>query len=389
MKICVFANDFSYQTGVERVASVIINALVAQGHEIDILSLSRGQKAAYELDDSVRLYQLFEDKVSRSGVLPLSARRSLRFASALLKIRRFFEKNKYDMIIDTEYMLGFMAATALKGKRICKVHWEHVNFNIDPPDSRKRKIRQKLAGMVDGIVALTDRDQQYWRQGADIKGRITTINNPIPFDIPDVQYNHGSRVVLNVGRFDSQKGYDLLLKAWAKLPTAVMKEGWTLRIVGNGKTRPAMKTLCKTLNIEDSVEMLPATSDVVSHYKSAAFFCMSSRFEGFPMVLLEAQAHGLPCVSFDCDTGPAEMIEHGQNGLLAEDRDVDALARALQQAMASREARIAMSARARQSVTRFKLAPIAEQWGQFLDELERSSNHKEKLSGETERPSIQ
>ncbi|MFC0336464.1 glycosyltransferase family 4 protein [Kushneria avicenniae] len=369
MKICVFANDFSYQTGAERVISSIVNALASRGHDIDILSLSRGLEPAYELDPGVQLYQLFKDRISRNGLIPLSIKRSWRFASSIVKIRYFFERHDYDLIIDTEHVLGLMAAIALKGKSIYKMHWEHINFNVDPAGSKKRKIRQKLAEMVDSIVVLTERDRQYWLQGSRVKGHVTTIYNPLPFNVPDVNYNADSKVVLNVGRFDSQKGYDLLLEAWSRLPKDLIQEGWTLKIVGNGDTKPAMEQLSRTLGVEDSVEMPPATKDVASYYRNASIFCFSSRFEGFGMVLIEAQAHGLPCISFDCDTGPDEIIEHGQNGFLVENSNVDALAQALEELMRSKSTREAMSESGLRSVTRFEQAPIVEQWEQLLGDI--------------------
>lgn len=378
MKICVFTNDFSSQTGVERVTSTIINSLVACGHHVDILSLSRGMDPAYELASSVGLYQLFEDKVSRNGLLSISARRAMRFAGSIAKIRYFFERNDYDVVIDTDFMLGFMAAIALKGKKIKKVHWEHINFQIDPSGSRKRKIRKKLAEMVDGIVVLTERDHQYWCQGAKIKGQIATINNPLPFAPPKVEYNSGTKVVLSIGRFDSQKGYDLLLEAWSKLPRDIIEEGWSLKIVGDGHTKPEMEKLSRTLEVADSVQMPPATKDVDSMYRSASIFCLSSRFEGFGMVLIEAQAYKIPCISFDCDTGPAEIIDHEKNGLLVENRDTDALAKALQELMRSNEKRLSMSANTSQSITRFKPAPITQKWEKFLEDLVSDQPEKQR-----------
>lgn len=369
MKICVFANDFSFRSGVERVASVIINVLVEQGHDVSVLSLSRGLEAPYPLDESVGLYRLFEDKLPRGGMVPLAVKRGMRFGQTILKLRRFFSHHRFDMVIDTEYMLGLMAAYALKGKNVYLVHWEHINFNIDPPGSRKRKFRERLAGMADGIVALTERDKGYWQQGARVKGHIVAINNPVPFDIPDNTYDPDSRVVLNVGRFHSQKGYDLLLKAWAQLGERVDRQGWTLRIVGEGETRAQIEALRTELRLEKSVELLPATPNVDQHYRSAAMFCMSSRYEGLAMVLIEAQAYGLPCVSFDCDTGPAEIIDQDRNGYLVEAGDTRALAEAMERVMDSRERRLAMSASARHSVERFDPAHVAEKWARYLAEL--------------------
>src|SRR5690606_10968225 len=129
------------------------------------------------------------------------------------------------------------------------------------------------------------------------------------------------------GRFRGQKGFDMVIPAWAK---AVEKHpDWHLRIFGSGERRAQLRNLIEKHHMYNHSVLLGVTDQLDEELAKASMYVLSSRFEGLPMVMLEAMSHGLPVVSFDCPTGPADVLTDGKEGLLVPPEDVDGLARAM------------------------------------------------------------
>ncbi len=176
-----------------------------------------------------------------------------------------------------------------------------------------------------------------------------------------------ARTVLSMGRIVPQKGQDLLVRAWQRV--ADKAEGWKLRIVGDGPLLAEVKEYVEKNGMSGSVEFLPTTKDVQAMYRQASIYAMSSRFEGLPLVLIEAQSMGLPIVSFDCLTGPAEIVDNGRNGILVPPLDVDALAEALLSLMHDDRRRKEFSDNALAAASRFDRGKIVERWEELLREI--------------------
>ena len=149
------------------------------------------------------------------------------------------------------------------------------------------------------------------------------IPNPSPYEVQDNSPSLDYKNILSVGRLTHQKGFDLLILAWAKISTQL--PGWVITIVGSGEDEKKLKKMAIKYNVTKTIIFAGQQKDMKKFYKSASFFCMSSRYEGLPMVLLEAQSYGLPIVSFDCNTGPAEIIDSGENGFLVDNENIDDL----------------------------------------------------------------
>lgn len=176
-----------------------------------------------------------------------------------------------------------------------------------------------------------------------------------------------ARTVLSMGRVVPQKGQDLLVRAWHQI--ADKTGGWKLRIVGDGPLLNEIKEYVEKNGLSGSVEFLPTTKDVLAMYRQASIYAMSSRFEGLPLVLIEAQSMGLPIVSFDCLTGPAEIVEDGRNGILVPPLDVEALAEALLSLIRDDRRRKEFSDNALTAASRFDYGKIVGQWEKLLSEI--------------------
>ena len=314
MKIVLLGGNFDHSGGTERVAAIIANQFVEAGHEVVVASVYGGEKPFFSLHQRIETRSLFR-KVGRT---------LFRAPLLIYRLRKLLKAEQADALIVVESMLALFTIPATAGLDLKHICWEHFNFNNDLGRKGRRIARQLAAKYCDVIVTLTEKDKQYWQNGTTGSARIVSIPNPSPFPVQDVlPVADKEKVVLTVGRLVPIKGYDLLLSAWALIvPDA---PGWKLRIVGDG---PEMQRLCaqaRELGVEQSVEFAGATRNVDEHYRKAAIFCMSSRFEGFGMVLVEALSFGLPVVSFDCETGPSEVLE-GTGGRLAAALDVEDLA---------------------------------------------------------------
>ena len=144
---------------------------------------------------------------------------------------------------------------------------------------------------------------------------------------------------------------------------------WKLHIVGDGEAKEEIKEAIRTVGIDDQVELLPFSNNIQEHYLSASIFAMPSTYEGFGLVLVEAETCGLPVVSYACPCGPKDIIRHGEDGFLVNPGDKKAFAQHLRQLIESEELRQAMGRAARANSERFALDVIMKQWEQLFEEL--------------------
>ncbi|MBR6247146.1 MAG: glycosyltransferase family 4 protein, partial [Bacteroidales bacterium] len=221
----------------------------------------------------------------------------------------------------------------------------------------------------DRFVTLTREDLSMW---GDIPG-ICSIPNGIRLDgiIPG---EHDGKTVIAVGRYMYQKGLDRLIDAWKIVTDALGPgHGWQLRLLGEGELRDQLQGQIDSLGLSSSVQLCGNVKDMPSEYRNAAILAMSSRYEGLPMALIEAQAYGVPAVSFDCQCGPREVIIDSRTGLLVKEGDVEALAKALLGLIRDPEARRRMGQEAAAQAVRFDFENIMKQWDKLFREYENPS----------------
>lgn len=294
--ICFLVGNLNNSGGTERVCSIIANSLDDIGYDVTIVSISEGTNPFFPLNKKIKTHSLF----------PLLGRALYRFPAIIYKLRSYLKKEEVDILIVVETMSVLFTLPATKGLSVKHICWEHFNFKSDLGKANRRLARQLAARYCDIVVTLTERDKQYWLKGAKCKARILSIPNPSPYKPQEDINRQESKTVLAVGRLTYQKGFDLLIRAWAEV--ANEKSDWNLVILGEGEDRLKLSNLIEKYQLESKVVLAGKTSHVEEYYKNSDIFCLSSRFEGFPMVLLEALSFGLPIVSFDCDTGPAEIL---------------------------------------------------------------------------------
>jgi len=215
---------------------------------------------------------------------------------------------------------------------------------------------------LDRFVVLTEEDKLAWPELTNV----CVIPDPLSFVPTQISTLTEKRVVA-VGRYVYQKGFDLLLQAWAK----VEKEcpDWQLAIYGDGDRATYLQQM-KELGIDSSrCHLNGPTSNIQQEYANSSLFVFSSRFEGFGMVLVEAMSCGLPVVSFACPCGPKDIVSNGEDGLLVTNGNIDKLAEAMTKLIRDDNQRVSMSQSALRNVERFRIERIAQQWKQLFTSL--------------------
>ena len=315
MKICFVSGVISRSGGTERVGIMIANELARRGYDVSILSFWNQGDPFFECDKLVKIYYLLnpktEGKLYRTFLYPI------------VKMRLFVKKYKFDVVIDIDTLLSYYTLRAIKGTKAKHIAWEHFNYYQTMSDKRRLDSIRLIQKYSDQLLVLTQQDyKSYIEKGNFKKDKISYIYNPTPFEDKKKSLRN-EKIFLAVGRLTEQKGFDLMLAAWKYVENQL--DEWKLVIVGSGEDEQKLNDIIEQNNLS-RVELVPRTDNIESWYNKASLYVMSSRYEGFPMVLLEAMAKGIPIISFDCVTGPGELVQNGKTGVLVEDGNVSKLA---------------------------------------------------------------
>ena len=226
-----------------------------------------------------------------------------------------------------------------------------------------RKKQEKAIKQLDAFVVLTKQDALNWES---VRSSVI-IPNPLTLST-DTVAKCNSKKVISVGRYSEQKGYDILIKAW-KLVNEKHPD-WELIIYGEGELKPYLEQEIELNQLNTNVILHPPVSNIVDKYLESAFYVMSSRFEGFGLVLTEAMLCGLPCISFDCPSGPREIIAHNEDGLLVENGNISKLVEAICYFIENEDTRKEMGKKATQNMSRYGKPAIMKKWDELFNSLQ-------------------
>jgi GalNAc-alpha-(1->4)-GalNAc-alpha-(1->3)-diNAcBac-PP-undecaprenol alpha-1,4-N-acetyl-D-galactosaminyltransferase len=343
--------------GAARVAAHLSNAWVEMGRNVTILTTVGGQDpSTYALHPKVVLLPLNLRGMSSN---PLEAiGRNLR---RLVLLRHAIRTTRPDLMVsflDSNNILSLLAIRGLPWMPII------ISERTDPHGRSIGRMWEWLRRLTypwaDCLVTQTRHAMDYFPSQVRVKGRV--IPNPVP-PLPTIdmsQVSHLRPQVITLGRLHRVKGHDLLIDAFARLANDF--PFWDLCIYGDGPERDSLQGMICAFGLEDRITLRPATAEVGRHLREADLFVLPSRVEGFPNSLAEAMACGLPVISFDCASGPSELIRQGLDGLLVPPEDVPALAKAMARLMSDPIERSALGARAVEVLIRFSPATVMEQW---------------------------
>jgi len=298
---------------------------------------------------------------------------SLRTDLALLRRLRGMRGG---VLVTTRPAFNLLAAR-LTGGDVVTVGQEHMNFL-----SHRRRLADDIRaryGDLDVLTVLTRADHDdYAAALAAAPVRVVRIPNAIPA-LDGGAASLDGRIVVAAGRLETQKGFDLLIRAWQ--PVAAAHPDWQLRIYGAGRLRDELRALILELDLYDSVFLMGRTRRLGEAMEAASLFVLSSRFEGFGMVIVEAMSKGLPVVGFDCPRGPGEIIRHDRDGIVVPNGDVAGLARGMLELIEDTERRRRYGAAALENARSYDVGAIAAKWKDLLRTL---PNREAGASGRTD-----
>ena len=229
----------------------------------------------------------------------------------------------------------------------------------------KTRLRYKLMNFggkqFNRFIVLTESSRIEWSLS-----NFTVIPNPLPFQ-PEKTAKLTNKKVLAVGKQSYQKGYDRLLEVWNNVSKS--HPDWQLEIYGKLNSDLGLENYLWKNDLEASVHFYPPVSNIEKKYLDSSIYVLSSRFEGFGMVLIEAMIHGLPCIAFDCPHGPADIITNSEDGILIKNGDTIAFANALIELIENHNKRIEMGKLAKENVKRYLPENIMPQWDALFREL--------------------
>ncbi|OAP39805.1 amylovoran biosynthesis protein AmsD [Sinorhizobium glycinis] len=339
--------------GTEHVVNLIANHWTSIGCAVTLITLERGDaKPYYDFDARISIERLGlpPQKTSklRSGALVLQRIQGLRSA-----IRR----SRPDFVLSFLTRTNVLTLLATIGLAVPVIVSERNNPALQPFGPAWKWLQRSLYPRAFGLVTMTRGALDYFPQTMRRRGWV--IANAV--DLPaGWQKRRGNNVLTAVGRLTRQKGFDLLLEAFARI--AAKHAGWKLVIWGEGEDRKSLEALRDELGLEDRVEMPGVTDRPGQWVETADIFVLSSRYEGWGIVLLEAMAAGLPVVSFACEWGPCDMVKHGEDGILVPGNDVEALSEALSNIIGDAALRDRLAVNAASSAKKYLPERILAEW---------------------------
>jgi glycosyltransferase involved in cell wall biosynthesis len=326
------------------------------------VTLASSDTDFYELDSRIERVGL--GLTRETGGIVQATRENLRRALAIRRALRATGPDRAVSFGDIMNCLVLLAASGTGTRTIVSERNDPRHLAMHQPWAT---LRSRLYPRADAVVVQTAGVADWARRHLPSARTVVIPNFVCPR--PGSRYPTGpdgaqERRLVGMGRLTPQKGFDLLIAAFARVAPAHPE--WRLVIAGDGQERSRLEALVSELGLDTRVA-LPGVLNANEHLASADMFVLSSRFEGFPNALMEAMAAGLPVVSFDCQSGPREIIRDGTDGILVPNEDVTSLAAQLDRLMSDEPARLRLGRAATEVVERFSLERVMAQWEELVD----------------------
>ena len=307
-KLLIFVNSMNAFGGIERVIANLSNRFTSY-YDVTIL-VKDLPKSAYQLNEKVKIESLncplimnMGSRLQRILSVPINS------ILSIIKLRKYLKNSDFDVVYTAFPTNGFEVYLAEKSYRNKIVASEHASYYAY--NKVYKNLKKYLYPKLPAISVPTTMDTEIYKgfgYNAEYIPHLTTYDS-----IGNV--NKDSHTIINVGRLTSDKQQMMLLKIWEMVNDRIPQHDWKLQIIGSGEEEANLLSYIKQSELVN-VEMIPHTSNIKEYYNNAELFVFTSKMEGFGMVLLEAMSFGVPCISFDCPSGPRDIIEDNRNGYL-------------------------------------------------------------------------
>lgn len=365
MKVLYITNAIHGSGGLERVLSLKANYLLERhDYEVFVVSInSENVKHFYNFNAAVKFYN-----INVKGN-PINY-----FIKYKKGIRKVIKSINPDVISVCDDGLKGLLVPLIFGKKTPVIYERHASVNLNFGDKNrtsflqiiKKYLTHKLmifgAKKFDAFVILTRGNKDDW-PGV----KCSVIPNPISFENEDVSKNNSQKIVLAVGSQSYNKGYDRLIDIWSIVSKKHLD--WKLEIFGKIDESLNLQRHIEALGLDTSISFNKPVKNIVQQYKKASIFALTSRSEGFGMVLIEAMSFGVPCISFNCPHGPADIIKDGEDGFLIENGEIQEFAKSIIRLIEDAELRNSLGANAIENVKRYSPDTIIPIWDKLFKSL--------------------
>lgn len=370
MKILYITPDITDSGGISRVISLKANYLISYfDYEVSILSVNDSSpNCFYDFNPAIKWFTIKKSK------------NCFFFRNYIRFINKTISEENPEVIIICDAVLWLFIPWFLKTKTtvIFESHFSTAfqkdKFNCFYSKLRKKIIlfwRNKTLKKFSYLVFVSKQASEEWELC-----NTKIIPNPLPFVIENkAALTNKKAMAVCINPY--VKGLDRLLLVWSKIME--IHSDWVLDIYGNWAVNSEYLQLAQDLKLAKSVNFLPPTSDIKSSYNQCSIFLMTSRSEAFPMVLLEAMTSGVPCIAYDCPSGPRAIIEHKNNGFLIENGNSDSFVQKLELLIENENLRLQMGLNAHESVKKYEIEGVMKQWDNLFKDL-KNNNSKIRLT---------
>lgn len=377
MKLLYIYSELTIKGGADKVIIEKANYFAEKGYDVVIVTESQmGREPAFSVNQKVKMIDMALDFNSQytQGFL----RRGYTYFSLMRqykrKLKTVLKQERPDIVIITlgrslEFINDIHDGSVKIGEaHTTKYHLRSLHLMEQRGGFYKwiaKYQRRKMcrnAAQLKALVLLTPQDAKDW-EGTT---QTVVIPNAIP-ELPAETSALTSKQVIMIGRYNDAKGYDYLIPAWDIVHRR--HPDWTLQVYGSGEYYEQVVRWIKERHLEDSMILHEPTDHIMEKYRESSICVMSSRYEGFPMVLVEAMASGVPCVAFDCPFGPRNIIRNEEDGLLVEYLNPQALADGLCRLIEDEDLRRRFGRQARENIKRFSKETVMQQWEQLFCSL--------------------
>lgn len=380
MKIVYLLSSFISKAGTERILSDKMNYLVNKcGYEITFITYEQGNHPmAYYLDERIKVIDLNTrffplNKLNPAMRIIAKSRQKRKLKSKLQDVLSVVNP---DFVVLTTYDFDkFGSILTLPYRFVIESHicisdirqeLRQNNFILKFLARHLDSIHFKTMNKAHALVSLTNADKTDWEQYVNIP--VFVIPNLVTRYPNDIScYSERPNRIICVGRLTRQKGFDYLIKAWALL--ANKYSGWKIDIFGTGDLEDYLIQMINDYNLKQSIRINKPTHNIFEEYNQSSIFILSSRYEGFGLVLIEAMSCGIPCISFDCPHGPSDIITNGEDGVLIPVGDIKKLAKSIEWMIVHKEERERMSQNARKKARKYLANNIMPQWIELFNKI--------------------
>lgn len=380
MKIVYCIHSLCNSGGMERIITEKANALSELGHHVSVITADQMNRPVFfTLHPSVSFYDLEINYSENKGLLKKICHNHHKLKQHKEKLSKLLYELHPDITISTmgnEFL--FLYKIKDGSKKLLEIHfgkgyrlmrnrkwlWKLIDLYRDKQETL-------LVSRYDKFVVLTQEDKLRWNK----VDNIVVIPNFLT-SYPSCRAYLENKVCLAVGRLSHQKGFDMLIKSW-KLVYEQFPD-WKLNIYGGGELYNSLNALIDSLGLREVVNIYPPTTQIENAYIESSMMLVTSRYEGLPLVILEAYSFGIPVVSFACQCGPRDLIRDGVDGFLVEDYDIETFAYKTMRLMENMSQRKKMGHAAYESSLDYSKEKIMSRWiGLFESMLEQNKRSNE------------